>query len=87
MHLPVKNSSRTSEFITEYKGDFQIKCDDLMTSFLGMEVEQDKNSICIHLDNYIQDTVSKYKAAIKKFMKPKQVPIQPEVVLEHDLCP
>jgi hypothetical protein len=46
------------DFITEYKGDFQITCDDLMTSFLGMEVEQDKNSICLHLDTYIKDALS-----------------------------
>jgi hypothetical protein len=38
-----------------------------MTSFLGMEVEQDTNSIRLHLNNYIQDTLSEYKAAIKKF--------------------
>ena len=46
------------DFIAEYKGDFQITCDDLMTSFLGMEVEQDQNSISLHLDTYIQDTLS-----------------------------
>ena len=74
------------DFIAEYKGDFQIICDDRMTSFLGMEVEQDQNSIRLHLDTYIQDTLSEYKAAIKKFVKPKQVPMQPGVVLEHDMC-
>jgi hypothetical protein len=58
-----------------------------MTSFLGMEVEQDKNSIRLHLDTYIQGTLSDYKAAIKKFVKPTQVPMQPGVVLEHDMCP
>jgi hypothetical protein len=77
----------TQDFIAEYKGDFQIACDDLMTSFLGMEVEQDQNSTRLHLDTYIQDTLSEYKAAIKKFVKPKQVPMQPGVVLEHDMCP
>jgi hypothetical protein len=46
-----------------------------MTSFLGMEVEQDKNSIRLYLDTYIQDTLQEYKAAIKKFVKLKQVPI------------
>ena len=30
------------DFIAEYKGDFEITCQDLMT-FLGMEVEQDKS--------------------------------------------
>ncbi len=50
------------DFIAEYKGDFQITCDDpsLMTSFLGMEVEQDQISIRLHLDTYIKDTVSEY---------------------------
>ncbi len=43
------------DFIAEYKGDFEITCKDLMTSFLGMEVEhwQDKSLIRLHLDNYI----------------------------------
>jgi hypothetical protein len=30
------------EFIAEYKGVLEITCENLMTSFLGMEVEQDK---------------------------------------------
>ncbi len=59
----------------------------MMISFLGMEVEQDKSSISLQLDNYIHDTLSEYKAAIKKFVKPKQEPMQPGIVLEHDLCP
>jgi hypothetical protein len=58
-----------------------------MTSLPRMEVEQDKDSICLHLNNYIQETLSGYKEVIKKFVKPKQVPMQPWVVLEHDLCP
>jgi hypothetical protein len=77
------------DFIAEYKleGDFEITCEDLMTSFLGMEVQQDKSSIRLHPDNYIQDTLPEFKAAIKKFVKPKQMPMQPGIVLEHDLCP
>ncbi len=42
-------------------------------------------SIRLHLDNYIQETLSKSKAAIRKFVKPKQVPMQLGVVLKHDL--
>jgi hypothetical protein len=45
------------------------------------------NSIRLHLDNYIKHTLSEYKTAIKKFVEPKQVPMQPGIVLEHDLCP
>jgi hypothetical protein len=88
VHAPTRASKKLKQdFIAEYKGDFQITCDDLMTSFLGMEVEQDQNSIRLHLDTYIQDTLSEYKAAILKFVKPKQVIMQPGVVLEHDMCP
>jgi hypothetical protein len=46
------------EFIAEYKGDFEITYKDLMTSFLGIEVEQDRQSICLHLDNYTQEIIS-----------------------------
>ncbi len=43
--------------IAKYKGDLEITCKDLMTSFLGMEVAQDKSSIRLHLDNYIQASI------------------------------
>jgi hypothetical protein len=78
------------EFIAEYKRDIEITCEELMTSFLWMEVEKGRRSIRLLLDNCIQETLSGYhmnlKAAIRNFVKPKQVPMQPGVVLEHDLC-
>jgi hypothetical protein len=52
-----------------------------------MEVEQDDASIFLHLNKYIQEILEEYKSTIKKFLKPKQVQIQPRVVLEHDDCP
>ncbi len=75
------------KFIKEYKRDFKITCKDIMTSFLGMEVEQDEKSIKLHLDTYVQEILDEYKSTIKKFLKPKQVPMQPGVILEHDDCP
>ncbi len=48
-----------------------------MTSFLGMEVEQDEKSIKLHLETYVQEIFEEYKSTIKKFVKPKQVPMQP----------
>jgi hypothetical protein len=33
-----------------------------MTNFLGMEVDQTKGSIKLHLDTYIQDTIDEYKS-------------------------
>ncbi len=75
------------QFIKEYKKEFYITCEDIMTSFLGMEVEQDEKSIKLHLDTYVQDMLDEYKPTIKKFNKPKQMPMQPGVILEHDDCP
>ncbi len=52
-----------------------------------MEVEKDAESIRLHLDTYIQEILEEYISTIKKFVKPKQVPMQPGVALEHDDCP
>jgi hypothetical protein len=38
------------QFIEEYKADFEITCEDAMTSFLGMENEQNNDSIRLHHD-------------------------------------
>ena len=52
-----------------------------------MEIEHNKENLAIHLDTYIQETLAKYKAAVTKFLKPKQVPMQPGVMLELEDCP
>ena len=58
-----------------------------MSSLLGMEIEHNKENLAIHLDTYIQETLAEYKAAVTKFLKPKQVPIQPGIMLELEVCP
>ncbi len=73
--------------IKEYKRDFEITREDIMASFLGMEVEKDEKSIKLHLDTHVQEILDEYTPTIKKLLKPKQVPMQPGVVLEHDDCP
>ena len=45
-----------------------------MSSFLGMEIEHNKENLAIHLDTYIQETLAEYKATVTKFLKQKQVP-------------
>ncbi len=55
--IHASNSEKlTLEFIAEYKGDIEIKCENLTISFrvLRMEVEQDRGSFSLHHDNYIQ---------------------------------
>ena len=74
-------------FIHEYKKDFDITEEGIMSTFLGMEVEQSKDSIKLHLDTYIQETLDEYKSIFKKFLKPKSVPMQPGVMLDNQDCP
>ena len=42
------------QFLQEYKKDFDITEEDIMSTFLGMEVERSKGSINLHLNTYIQ---------------------------------
>ena len=60
---------------------------DLMQTFLGMEVEPKNEKIQLHHNTYIHEVSDDYKAVIKKDLKPKQVPMQPGVILTHDDCP
>jgi hypothetical protein len=58
-----------------------------MTSFLGLEVEQEKGQIRLHLDTYVNEMLEEYKAYIKRDLKPKKIPMQPGVVLTKDDAP
>ena len=77
------------QFISEYLEDFDITLEDVMPTFLEMEIEHNKENLIIHLDTYIQQTLAEYKAAVTKFLKltRKQVPMQPGVMLELEDCP
>ena len=86
IHAATKDKLR-DQFISEYREDFDITLEDVMSSFLGMEIENNKENLAIHLDTYIQETLSEYKAAVTKFLKPKQVPMQPGIMLELEDCP
>ena len=41
------------EFMALYSADFDVTGEDLMQSFLGLEVEQQEGCIKLHLDTYI----------------------------------
>ncbi len=58
-----------------------------LTTFSGTEVEQTKDSIKLHLDTYIQETIDEYKSVIKTILKPKNVPMLPGVMLEYQDFP
>jgi hypothetical protein len=47
-----------------------------METFLGMEVEQPGKVIRLHLDSYIQEVLTEYKAYIKKAPHIKEALVQ-----------
>ncbi len=55
-------------------------------TFLGMEIEQSNRLIKPHLDHYVREMLndSKYKAYIKKSLRPKRVPISSGVILRPE---
>jgi hypothetical protein len=77
----------SDKFLSEYQEDFNIILKDVMSSLLGMKIEHNKRDLTIHLDTYIQETLAEYKAAATKFLKPKQMPMRPRIMLELEDCP
>jgi hypothetical protein len=86
MHVPTCDALK-QEFMAKYTKDFQITGGGLMETFLGMQVEQSQGKIRLHLDNYIRETLDEYKEFSTKSLRPKQVPIQPGLILEKTDCP
>jgi hypothetical protein len=75
------------EFERLYSADFEYTGGNLMTSFLGLEVEPLNSGIHLHLDTYIQELIDEFRIMHKKFVKPKTVPMSPELVLDNRDCP
>ncbi len=70
-------------FMKECSKGFEYTRGDFMTSFL---VEQDNRQILLHLNTYLNEMLD-YKANIKRDLKPKKLPMQPEVVSTKDNAP
>jgi hypothetical protein len=79
--------SLKQEFLDKYTKDFDITGGGLMETFLGMQVEQSRKRIWLHLDNYIQELLDEYKAYATKSLRNKQTPCQPGLFLTHEDCP
>ncbi len=58
-----------------------------MKTFLGMQVEQSRKRIRLHLDNYVQELLDEYKACATKSLRTKQTPCQPGLILTQEDCP
>ncbi len=86
MHVP-RSDALKKGFMEKYIRDFDITGGGVMETFLGMQVEQPKGQIRLHLDNYIQEILEEYKVFQTKSLRLKLVPIQPGLVLTKDDCP
>ena len=75
------------EFERLYSADFEYTGGNLMTSFLGLEVEQLGTGIHLHLDTYVQELIEEFGIMHRKFVKPKTVPMSPGLVLDNNDCP
>ena len=58
--------SLMDEFLRVYRRDFEITGGDLMTTFLGLEIEQDNDEIRIHMDSYLQEILAEYSKVVNK---------------------
>ncbi len=82
IHASTRDALR-DRFTSEYQADFDIRLEDVISPFLGMKIEHNKRNLTIHFNRYIQDTLAEYQASVTKFLKPKQMPMQPGITLER----
>jgi hypothetical protein len=58
-----------------------------METFLGMQVEDSKSTVHLHLDNSIRELLDECKKYAQKSLRPKRIPIQPGLILTKEDSP
>jgi hypothetical protein len=81
MNVPTCDKLRY-KFLTLYQMDFEITGGGLMETFRSNNRAKRSS-----FNSYIQEVLAKYKANIKKSLRPKDVPISPETSLNHEDFP
>ena len=66
------NDYLRDQVIRECKADFNITFEDVVTTFLRMEIELNKKDIAIHHYTHVRETLDGYKMAVSKFLKSKK---------------
>jgi hypothetical protein len=62
-------------FLEEYSREFEITGGELMSTFLGLQVDQVQSEIHLHMDNYVSSIPLEYKDFIRKTLRPKALPV------------
>ncbi len=58
-----------------------------MKTFLGMEVEQTARLVKIHLHHFVKGVMAEHAENIKAGIRPKKLPISPNVILKPNDTP
>ena len=56
-----------------------------MRTFLGLQVDQVHSEIHLHMDNYVSTILSEYKDFIRKKLRPKSLPVAPNLQLVQEV--
>ena len=73
------------EFMQAYSRDFEITGGEVMSSFLGLQVDHVNEEIHLHMDHYVESVLNEYKAFVIKKLRPKTLPIQPNYQLTSEI--
>jgi hypothetical protein len=70
------------EFMHAYSRDFEITGGEIMTTFLGLQVDHVNSEIHMHMDHYVETVLNEYKTFVmNKTLRHKMLPVQPNYQL------
>ena len=70
------------EFMHAYSRDFEITGGEIMTTFLGLQVDHVNSEIHMHMDHYVETVLNEYKTFVmNKTLRHKRLPVQPNYQL------
>jgi hypothetical protein len=86
--LQTASTSQTlmDKFLEEYSREFEITGGEVMSTFLGLQVDQVQSEIHLHMDNYVSSVLSEYKDFIRKTLRPKALPVAPNLQLVQEVA-
>ncbi len=70
------------EFMHAYSRDFEITGGEIMTTFLGLQVDHVNSEIQMHMDHYVETVLNEYKTFVmNKKLRHKMLPVEPNYQL------
>ena len=73
------------EFMHAYSRDFEITGGEIMTTFLGLQVDNVNSEIHMHMDHYVETVLNEYKTFVmNKKLRHKMLPVQPNYQLPKE---